>query len=85
MAKTYRFRLNAQKAEFSEHFTTVVYGGPETRYGEDFFVGTLEDALGALAHFASRQTRPCVCFLKCMDSPVPRGYKQAQTWVNVRP
>ena len=92
MVATYRFKLNAQKAEFypaqasypatgqfSYTGCAVVYG-PGCIVLEEEYHGTLAGALARLAWFAKQAPAPSRSFLRLAPGErTPRGFKQART------
>lgn len=77
MAKSYNFRINLQKAEFSDHFVSVHFGGPETRYAEIAFTGTLAEAIAKRAELSAADPRPHVAFVRMANRSdrKPPGFK----------
>lgn len=76
--KTYTFNLGAQRADFSDaHFTSVMYGGPETRVASEQFVGSWPAAQARLLAFAAEQVKPCYCTITLANrnERAPAGYK----------
>ena len=79
MATLYRFKLNAQKAEFSPTHRAVIYGPGCTLKAEEF-TGTLAQALARLEAFAAEAPAPSCSFLRlAAGERTPRGFKQANT------
>lgn len=79
MPTPYRFKLNAQKAEFYPGGCAVAYGPGCTLKAEEF-TGTLSEALARLEAFAAEAPAPSRSFLRVAPGErTPRGFKQAAT------
>jgi len=84
MATSYRFKLNAQKAEFYPWGCAVAYGLDCTLKAEEF-TGTLPEALARLEAFAAEAPAPSRSFLRVAPGErTPRGFKQATTHADHR-
>lgn len=61
MAKAYTFRIALQRADIKAHdgvqYVEVVYGGPDTRYHEERFAGTLAEAIARRDELSAAEPR----------------------------
>lgn len=80
MAKHYNFRINLQKAEINGRMRSVVYGGPDTRYKEEYFSGTLAQAIARRSVLSSEEKRPHVAFISMRfhSDRKPPGYNNVE-------
>ena len=76
--KTYEFRFNAQRTEFSAHFASVAYGLNAT-IAEEIKVCTFAEAMAYLPTFSQAAPGPHRAFLgmRYRSDRVPPGFLKA--------